>query len=1550
MYDILNISDKYKVLYFNDKVKDSFMNMFLIGLDNSYLDIDMETLNNSSKYYRERLNKKFMNKFNKNFNLNNNRHLSYLSEVCGVDISIHNGDKKRETPRNNKKMLYFIKNDTGYGLVLKNNKKSYNTELLNTELPALEKLSIEGGTRSTEVKSLLERAIIGTLDGIINFKNNNNNDTLIQNFKKGFIELVNNEPQYNMRDFESELANLEEGDIKEIINNLIKDGVFNPKEIIEEAQKKREAQQAREKKRAREEQQAREEQKAQKEQRVRKKQRPPEAVQTSTQNPNVIMQETLNINTEETYQEGDGNFVSKFNLTINGIIFKSTINSINLLLKNDGSVNNLVVKIIQHAEFIKEMINHFIFKLLQYKDKKEIIMSENIRDKLEKFKNSKNPDIDIDYLYDLISRELTLLYISNGFDTLKDFKSITNITTEIYSYHPNLIWIEGLIALTVLYFSTFIIKYNYTNNTNNNEYIIYLHNNIETYMNNKYIYRFFQELVSSDGGTFKYLNKFLTAEGSNNTSYIGYLHENGFFKNIIFNNILENNNKADIKDSNKYNIIFNEMQQFFFNNIATLKGASIELDRVSDEMIFSLLKKDDKYNNNKQYENTTLLVNHDSNNKLEFNNLQLLNRAEESRIPYTLYHSKNYIFNNEHNYVSLSLLDKFFDSGNSSYDEISKIKNTRDIIIPKELSKDYNNDINEKTVKLLQDVVGIDIDSNEKYIYTYFSEIDDKEDGIFKVIIEGNGITNNNNINNINDIINVDYKSILNANTYTGKKLNICFKISDDMYVRLLSFKLVNGKVTIENYNTISILKSNITKITKYYSDKIIEIEKEKDENKIKSNEDKNKINMKNITEYTIQQNELDNEMTMKRNILVRLKYLGDYSQYYYAKILQDFIKINNNYKFYSWQEPQESIQERETNKKKTDYLELKTEYLLIILSTYALIEFNYGMNWYNSEDSLIKIQANNSYNYLKLNDNNNITSFKKKIINEVIKYYKTLYKDLNENLTNNEKYYKIIILYINYINFVYSGFIFKHSLYYETRYTAYKGHFNNNNNSHVVYMNNIYRNCKNFVEEGNFKFKVFKLYNEFTEFKDVRFFESNNPISEDEDPHFTSRMKQSVNKYLQNYKEAFINEIKDIVAIVETEDSDVNNKTYNINFENLFKLKLKNPLLSGIVDMLINLNHLDNIPMNTAESEPSSEDIEKLCKFLNNQFNNDTNNEYGTINNLFTEGYSDEFNNAYTNSNFTKVTIDNFSRITPINIYYLVYKFKLLINLEDNENSANPDELIFIIKKNIDKGKPHMENIKYITITKEHIKAVRFLMNKFINYQIINLFRGRTPIRFEKSKEQYLLFKNNEQNPTIFKKNYGKYYEELVNTFEKEGNYIENKLVNYEDSCKLDSPKDCVESIRLPEDMKYNLIRDVNNVDSGLKKTFRVVIDSIDNNLNTQAYLGGVAFTHKYSNNKFKIIDPLSDNNTVAIEITQNNEQQALQEAQKAQQAQQAQQAQLEQSQQRNGSRVIPAQQEAQQSQQKKRQRNTNNINQHKDKKRVVEQQPPQQPQQPQS
>ena len=1469
MYDILNISDKYKVLYFNDKVKDSFMNMFLIGLDNSYLDIDMETLNNSSKYYRERLNKKFMNKFNKNFNLNNNRHLSYLSEVCGVDISIQNGDKMRETPRNSKKMLYFIKNDTGYGLVLKNNKKSYKTELLNTELPALEKLSIGGGNgkrsrnenrsrtdnnrpsrrrrnRQGSNNTLLERASI-ILDGYNINDTFNNNNLIILQFIKGFKDEVKEDSNYNIGKFDKELESLKQKDLikANLIIKLKNNGKFTPKTIIEEAQREQEAH--------REQETLLEAQKARK---AREALRTQGELQTSTQNL---------VNKEPTYKEGDVNFIDNKN---------STINSINLLLRNDKDVNNLVVKIIQHTKLIKEMINHFISKLLEYKNKKEIIMSENIRQKLEEFKNSENSNIDIDYLYNLISRDLTLLYISNGFDTLKDFKSISNITREIYSYYPNLIWIEGLIALTVLYFSTFIIKYKYNNNdTNNNEYIIYLYENnitnenIETYMNNKYIYRFFQELVSPGFSTFNYLNTFFTKntkeESSNkrseNRPYIGDLHRNKIFDKIKYNNILENKDNVDeIEESNKYNNIFNEMQQYFFNNIATLKGATIELDRVSDEMIFSLLKKDDKYTNEQQYKDTTLLVNHDSNNKLEFNNLQLLDRDKESRVPYTLYHSKNYIFNNEHNYLSMSLLDKFFDSGNSSYDEISKIKNTKDIIIPKALSEKYNKYINDKTVELLQDVVGIEnINySNKKYIYTYFSPINEEEDDKFKVIIEGNNSTINNsinNINNINDIINANYESILNADN--TKKLNICFKINDGMYVRLLSFKLVSGKVTIDNYNTISILTKNINKYPI----------------------------MKKISEYTEEENTNDNEMTMRRNILVRLKYLGDYSQYYYAKILQDFIENeDNNENFYRWQEPKKSIQEMQANTNKKIYLELKTKYLLIILSTYALIEFNYGMNWFNEKDDAYFIKHNNNFETYDLSVNNK--NYSNTNIDKILYIYEKNKEELSNFFYSNvvlkreylRDYYIKCVGHINFITFVCSGYIFNHNLFTENKFPAYEKQFQSNKSEYSEYIKKIYLNCNNIIEK-NFNFKVYNLENHLYE---------NIDIGEESD-HFINRMKSSVkDNILNEYRKKFILKIKSV------DDTIINNVDYeyNITFENLFKLKLENPLLSGIVDMLINLNHLDNIQMNIDGSEQISKtDIESLCEYLNNQFNNDTINEYSTVNDLFKISYSDIFNNVYeinkNNNNYRlhDPTIVNLTKITPINIYYLVYRFKLL---KDVDNSANPHKLIFIIKKNNqskNNNTPYFKNIKHITIEDEHIKTVRFLMKNFINYQIIDLFRGKSSIKFKKSKEKYLLDNendnedndnedndnednDNEQKPSNFEENYGKYYEELVKTFKKEGNYIENKLVNHDESCKLDEPKDCVESIRLTEDMKYNLIRDVNKENDKSKKTFRVVIDSIDNNLNTQAYLGGVAFTHKYSNNKFKIIEPQYDNNKVEI------------------------------------------------------------------------------------
>ena len=55
--------------------------------------------------------------------------------------------------------------------------------------------------------------------------------------------------------------------------------------------------------------------------------------------------------------------------------------------------------------------------------------------------------------------------------------------------------------------------------------------------------------------------------------------------------------------------------------------------------------------------------------------------------------------------------------------------------------------------------------------------------------------------------------------------------------------------------------------------------------------------------------------------------------------------------------------------------------------------------------------------------------------------------------------------------------------------------------------------------------------------------------------------MKESVdNKLLINYKDKFITQISKIVEINESIVND--NITYNITFENLFKLKVKEPFI----------------------------------------------------------------------------------------------------------------------------------------------------------------------------------------------------------------------------------------------------------------------------------------------------------------------------------------------------------------------------------------------------
>ena len=58
MFDIHKVSDKYKILYLKEGVKNKFLTLLLIGLDDQYMDTDLETLNNSSNYYKKNLNQK----------------------------------------------------------------------------------------------------------------------------------------------------------------------------------------------------------------------------------------------------------------------------------------------------------------------------------------------------------------------------------------------------------------------------------------------------------------------------------------------------------------------------------------------------------------------------------------------------------------------------------------------------------------------------------------------------------------------------------------------------------------------------------------------------------------------------------------------------------------------------------------------------------------------------------------------------------------------------------------------------------------------------------------------------------------------------------------------------------------------------------------------------------------------------------------------------------------------------------------------------------------------------------------------------------------------------------------------------------------------------------------------------------------------------------------------------------------------------------------------------------------------------------------------------
>ena len=149
MFNINNISDKYSSLYLNDDIKDQFFSLLLIGLDNKYMDVDAETLNNTTQHYKDKLNIRFKEVFNKNFNLKSKDHLGLLSDTLGVNFTFKNlnTNKNRNTFKVYNKTLYFLNDGNEYGLVLKNNKKSLQGGLAESSLKAFEKLNLEGGVR-----------------------------------------------------------------------------------------------------------------------------------------------------------------------------------------------------------------------------------------------------------------------------------------------------------------------------------------------------------------------------------------------------------------------------------------------------------------------------------------------------------------------------------------------------------------------------------------------------------------------------------------------------------------------------------------------------------------------------------------------------------------------------------------------------------------------------------------------------------------------------------------------------------------------------------------------------------------------------------------------------------------------------------------------------------------------------------------------------------------------------------------------------------------------------------------------------------------------------------------------------------------------------------------------------------------------------------------------------------------------------------------------------------------------------------------------------------
>ena len=129
-----HLDNNYMLVQLDDKVKNNFLSSFLIGIDNKFLKLDTTDLNESTDYYKNKLNDKVVKKFDgKKFNKLNKKHLTYLADLCKMNLVIFDLDKldlKFSTDLNKKnKTVYLFKHGKKEYLLMKQNMRGMVSKL-----------------------------------------------------------------------------------------------------------------------------------------------------------------------------------------------------------------------------------------------------------------------------------------------------------------------------------------------------------------------------------------------------------------------------------------------------------------------------------------------------------------------------------------------------------------------------------------------------------------------------------------------------------------------------------------------------------------------------------------------------------------------------------------------------------------------------------------------------------------------------------------------------------------------------------------------------------------------------------------------------------------------------------------------------------------------------------------------------------------------------------------------------------------------------------------------------------------------------------------------------------------------------------------------------------------------------------------------------------------------------------------------------------------------------------------------------------------------------